>query len=67
LGWERGWIRQERDSSVEVGDGVDVPGIFGNDVDGEDIDFGAVVGDDAGAGAAPRVHERRASSPVKSL
>jgi hypothetical protein len=48
-------IEQEADASVEVGDGDDVPGVFGDDVDSEDVDFTGIVGDHASGGAASGV------------
>ena len=50
LGMSAG-IEQEAGASVKVGDGDDVPGVFGNDVHGENVDFAGCAGDDAGVGA----------------
>ena len=42
-------------SGYEV-DGEDVPGVFGNDVGGEEIDFGGGVGDGVAIDAAAGIH-----------
>jgi|SRR5882672_3247224 len=40
---------------LDFGDGEDEPGVLGDDVGDEEVDFGGMVGDDAAVGAAMRV------------
>jgi hypothetical protein len=43
---------EEAGEAEDVGEGEDEPGVFGNDVGGEEIDFGEFVGDGASVDAA---------------
>ena len=52
----RSGIEQETYPSFEIFDGDNVPGVFGDDVDGQDVDFAGIVRDHAGGGAAPGVY-----------
>jgi hypothetical protein len=49
---EAGFFGAEQEAGLaeDVGEREDEPGVFGDDVGGEEIDFGEGVGDDAGLG-----------------
>jgi hypothetical protein len=45
-------LRRRAGYAEDVGEGEDEPGVFGDDVGGDEIDFGEFVGDGASVDAA---------------
>ena len=48
-------VEEKAGAVHDEGDGEDEPGVFGNDVGNEEVDFGGAVGDGASASAAMTV------------